>query len=281
MFGVPAPTPINTAQPLSWDMPNRAGFHDEHLDQRHKSLSPFWGAGFLSCLAMQEVSSVTRSGRSKLFVVLMALLSLFCGYLSYWQWERLSWKESLLAEFAMAAELPAEQLTPETSVPAFVKVVGAPQRIWQQIQTKDRAQGFRLITLLKLDDNREILTDLGFVNQDDAASLMANMPKQLSGIALLRRDDEPSIFTPPIDEKEGLVFARHAASLGGVEGVMLEWLAEAEEPMTLRRDRAQVLAGIPNNHLQYALTWLALMLVGLVCTLIWWRRAGDDQQAEA
>jgi Uncharacterized conserved protein len=142
-------------------------------------------------------------------------------------------------------------------------------------------KGFRLITLLKLDDNREILTDLGFVNQDDAASLMANMPKQLSGIALLRRDDEPSIFTPPIDEKEGLVFARHAASLGGVEGVMLEWLAEAEEPMTLRRDRAQVLAGIPNNHLQYALTWLALMLVGLVCTLIWWRRAGDDQQAEA
>jgi len=222
---------------------------------------------------------VTRSGRSRLFVFVMALLALFCGYLSYWQWERLTWKENLLAEFAAAAERPAVELRATSMVPSFVEVTGQPQRIWRQIQTKDRAQGFRLITKLKLDDGRALLTDLGFVEESKLESTIANMPQNLSGTALLREDDEPSFFTPPVDDTEGLIFARHAASLGAEEGVMLEWLAEADEPQTLRRDRAEVLAGIPNNHLQYALTWLALMLVGLVCTFIWWRRSGDDRDA--
>ncbi len=211
--------------------------------------------------------------------------------LGAWQLERRAWKNDLLARFELALSKPAApyepphsdaadparefrrvKLTGEFQTAETVRVLMAtPQALRGQTQ---EGFGYLVFTPLKF-GNGVVFVNRGFVPQSlggDAALFPAG-PTTVTGI--LRRAETPGSFTPAPDASHRLFYASDIpamAAAAGVEGdrVVLSEYVEAETPGKIiawpkGRDPRDLLAAIPNRHLEYALTWfgLAVALAGV------------------
>lgn len=209
------------------------------------------------------------------FIGFILVVTLGCFYLSFWQWQRLDWKSQLLKELQLAWSLPLEEYKPSLQPLAFVKVEGEIQNVWRQLVTLDKVRGYRLFGLLISSKGEKVAVDLGFVPDQQWDQWQKREPWYLQSIGLLRPAQQSSIFTPQPDEQERLLFSRDGMLVGATFSDFVELLAPAEKDRgslnTKRRSYQEVIGGIPNNHLQYALTWLALGIVGVFCMIIWLR----------
>ena len=94
-----------------------------------------------------------------------------------------------------------------------------------------------------------------------------------SVIANFRTVDEKDGFTPDPDLTANFWFARDVPALAdalGTEPVLLI-LRQTSEPNPPVRPWPVDTSGIPNDHLQYAVTWflLALVWAGMTLYLLW------------
>ncbi|MEM1388065.1 MAG: SURF1 family protein, partial [Pseudomonadota bacterium] len=184
--------------------------------------------------------------------------------LGVWQVQRLAWKESLLAEIeakisATPGPLPA---APDPALHTFLPVeargtVSDELRVLASV--KRRGPGYRVISVLTTDEGRRILLDRGFRGVETKSDL--SEPTAVSVTGNLHWPDEIDSFTPPPDLDEGLWFARDVPAMAetlDTEPTLLvaRSIAPADrfiaEPLPVGTD------GIPNDHLQYAVTWFSL-----------------------
>jgi surfeit locus 1 family protein len=97
---------------------------------------------------------------------------------------------------------------------------------------------------------------------------------------VLRRGDSANAFTPPNQPAQNLWYARDipamARALGVSDPAPVFMMLEAPAPKGLAPTPAPLPADIPNNHLQYAITWfgLAAALAGVYLASLWRRRQG-------
>lgn len=202
--------------------------------------------------------------------------------LSAWQMQRLAWKETILAEIDARIGASPVQIphTPDPEADRFLPVSVSGQFTGQHldilVSRKQIGAGYRVISVLETDDGRRVLVDRGFL--PEAAR---GLPREAGAVTVtgnLHWPAEVDGFTPAPDVKTGIWFARDVPAMAA----MLQ-----SEPVLIvaRSDTGDGIeampvdgAGIPNDHLNYAITWflLAVVWAGMTALLLWRIRQRTD-----
>jgi surfeit locus 1 family protein len=194
--------------------------------------------------------------------------------LGTWQVERLHWKERLIAERQARLAAPAEPLPSDAETwHAWdfrrVSVTGEFRHDPEQLfgaTAIDGQLGHHVLTPLIRPDGAAVLVDRGWVPADQAhpAARRAGQVEgevRITGIARYRGSDRPGWFRPDNQPGAGLWFWYDLPALEGVLGLeLLPVVIEADasaSPGELPTG-GQTRIELPNNHLQYAITWYGL-----------------------
>lgn len=202
-------------------------------------------------------------------------------WLGTWQMQRLAWKEDMLARIdaeigAAPVDLPTDP-TPDSA--GFLPVQVSGEILGDEIRVlaslKQVGAGYRIIAPFKVGE-RTIMIDRGFLRVTDEATPRSTGPVEVTGN--LHWPDEVDGFTPDPDRDAGLWFARDVASLAealGTEPVLLI-AATRTDPSILPMPVDT--SGIPNDHLQYAITWFSLAAVWVVMSILFARRLAATKE---
>jgi len=222
----------------------------------------------------------------------LAALALLIG-LGVWQLQRLEWKRGLIAEIETRAKAPpiilaeALALAKDGGDPSYlhVRVAGRFENDKERhlYALADGAPGWHLITPLVADDGATVMVDRGFV--PDALKKQATRPQsqvegETSVTGLVRVPESKGAFTPDSDPDRDRWYYRDldgmAQSMFGDKPQNLApFFLEAEEggpPGSWPRG-GQTRLDLPNNHLQYAITWFLLAFCLLVIYAVYVRQA--------
>lgn len=199
--------------------------------------------------------------------------------LGVWQVQRLAWKEGVIAEIdsRIAAEpvaLPTQlDRTRDAYMP--VKVSGTLRADYLRVlvSKKEVGAGYRIIRPM-LHPDGDLLIDLGFVTTADAAALRFEEGPPTDVIGNLQWPQEVDGFTPAPDTDANIWFARDVDAMAQALGT---------RPILVVRRDAPHLGGpvspmpvdtgaIPNDHLQYAVTWFSLATLWSLMTFYFLRR---------
>jgi surfeit locus 1 family protein len=205
-------------------------------------------------------------------VTLMGLVVLLG--LGTWQLERLEWKRALIAEREAKLASAPEILPPGSDAWAdwdfrSVVVEGEFRHDLEQlfgVAAIDGQVGHHVLTPLVRPGGAAVLVDRGWVpamHSHPAARRQGQLagPVQVTGIARFRADNRPGWFTPDNRPAQGHWYWYDLSALE--TALRLELL-----PVVIEADRApnpgglplggQTRTELPNNHLQYAITWYGL-----------------------
>jgi len=212
--------------------------------------------------------------------------------LGRWQVQRLHWKEGLLARIAALQHAPPRPLAAvlagigrDPDVDYTRVVFDCPQvdrSAFVRLYTvRDGAAGFRLITACPLSGGAfgSVLVDRGFMPQDASggASPPAGEVIEAPVIGVLRQGDPKTFVTPDNQPSQRLFYSRDIAAMAGVLGAARPaptfLMLESPAPKAGLPIPAPVPLDIPNNHLEYAVTWFGLA-AALACVYLasLWRR---------
>jgi surfeit locus 1 family protein len=224
-----------------------------------------------------------------LLATLTALLAL-----GTWQVERLHWKEGLLADISERRGAPPVALSAIETMAASggdieYRTVTATGRY---LNNKERhffatyagAPGFYVYTPLQLDDGRYVFINRGFVPYDAKEPEM-RMQGQLTGertvtgLARARLAGKPSFVVPDNDLAKNIFYWKDLDAMVSSDGLakdkVLPFFIDADDTPN---PKGMPIGGVtiidlPNDHLQYALTWygLAATLVVIVA-IVWFRK---------
>lgn len=206
--------------------------------------------------------------------------------LGRWQIDRLAWKEGLLAEIdtRLTAAPVALPPVPDATTDDFLSVevagtLGA-RELQVLVSTKTQGAGYRLIRALETGDGRRILLDLGYVPDERRAQ--PRPAGAVRAIGNLRWPDDRNGATPANDVARNDWFARDLDQMAGelqTEPVLV--VARSLSPDKQTQPLPSSSAGIPNDHLGYAVTWFGLAAVWAGMTGFWiWRMARRSENGD-
>jgi len=208
------------------------------------------------------------------FTILILPLFAFLVGLGVWQLERLQWKLGLIAEMdrnmhaapisidrALAASSSRSQYrrvalsgTYDNSKEAYVFTTG-PHGV----------PVYHVLTPLKLEDGRVFIVDRGLVPpalRDPSTRASGELRGEQNVVGVFRTPDSPGAFTPAADLAHRIWFARDLKSIAAAQHIRLS------APVIIEADAVPVAGGwpkggqtvvnLPNDHLQYAITWFLL-----------------------
>jgi surfeit locus 1 family protein len=197
--------------------------------------------------------------------------------LGTWQLQRLDWKQGVLADIdsrISSAPVPVPA-TPDPEADKYLPVQATGTVLAGEahvlVSIKDVGPGYRIIAPFELSDGRTILLDRGFVR--DSAKDTARTTGPLSVTGNLHWPNEVDSYTPAPDLDGNTWFARDVPALAqalGTDPVLLIARTTSEPAPTVTPLPVDS-AGIPNDHLQYAITWFSLAAIWLVMTFLFMR----------
>ncbi|AIC26161.1 surfeit locus 1 family protein [Rhizobium etli bv. mimosae str. IE4771] len=229
-------------------------------------------------------------------LVLIALAILIS--LGTWQVERLHWKEGLLADIATrqaAAPVPLadiEAMAASGGDIEYRKVTAS----GRYINNKERhffatwrgQTGFYVYTPLELADGRVLFVNRGFVpyeNKEPEMRMQGQLTDQqtVTGLARAKLPSKPSRLVPDNDVAKNIFYWKDldvmAESVGLDKARVLPFFVDAD---STPNPAGLPIGGVtqvdlPNDHLQYALTWYGLAAVLVVVVAIsWFRKSGTS-----
>jgi surfeit locus 1 family protein len=225
-----------------------------------------------------------------LTLAMLAALAVLIG-LGVWQIERLHWKEGLIAKIEARTKGPAISLKEATVMagegqdPSYyrVRVKGHFQNDKERylFAVTDEGAGWHVITPLKTEDGKLVLIDRGFVPSDlrDPSSRAEGQVKgEVTVTGIVRMPEVQGLFTPDNEPETNQWFWRDLTSMAQS---MFQQTPEELAPFFLEAEKDKVPGGwpeggqtrieLPNNHLQYAITWflLAACLLVIYGVYVW------------
>ncbi|MFG6466581.1 SURF1 family protein [Roseateles sp. BYS87W] len=218
-------------------------------------------------------------------IVAAALASLGFVALAAWQFQRLGWKQSLIAQVerqSQAAPVPppaADAAVSRADEYRRVRLVGRFEPTEALVQaTTALGGGHWVLTPLRLEDGRAVLVNRGFVppeQRDPARRLAPVGPVELVGLLRLTEiTGGPLRANVPA---EGRWYSRDVAGIAAQLGVagpvapyFVDEVADAAQPGRWPRPGLTVLH-FANNHAVYAITWLALAAMSAAAAVYLWR----------
>jgi surfeit locus 1 family protein len=248
-------------------------------------------------------ASRLHKGRSLIVPGLAALvaLAILIG-LGTWQLQRKAWKEDLIAQIETRAYGEPGAILPEADWTSWradqdefrkVRVTGTFLHQFEApvygLARGERQgapiQGYYLITPLKLASGAIVMINRGFVPTDlrDPGTRPESQPTgEVTVTGLIRAPEIRNSFTPDDAPARNQWFARDPQAMASARNL------ERVAPFLIDADASPNPGGwprggqtpltLPNNHLQYVITWygIALTLVGVFATFAWRRLKGMD-----
>ncbi len=228
--------------------------------------------------------------------------------LGLWQLDRLQWKEDMLARISAGIALPAQDFATvyntSSNQPDFrhVSLDGAvisQKPLFVYGRTRDGVAGVHVLCLVEATGGLHVLLDRGFVSLP-VDEKKADAPVTFPVDGVVRVAQPKARFEPQNDAAKNQWFWMdvtdmtralrpddHAGSakslddvidLQGLAGVYVEAL-KPTAPDGPVPTADHLLENIPNNHLQYAITWFSLASVLIVMYGVWVVRQVNGRQA--
>jgi surfeit locus 1 family protein len=213
--------------------------------------------------------------------------------LGTWQVQRLNWKNEVIAERQARRDAPPLASLPATFDPAQhefrkVRVTGRflhEKEIYLAARSHRGNAGYHVITPLAVFPGH-VLVNRGWIPLDRKAPesrKAGNVEGEVTVEGYLRAETGPGWFTPKNEPEKNFWFFVDVAAMakahgiGKVERFYIE-AGPAENPGGFP------IGGItrfelPNDHLQYAITWYAMALIGIVIYLLYHRRRARELAA--
>ncbi len=211
----------------------------------------------------------------KLFfpVLTNSLLFALAMALGFWQVARLHWKEGLLTQIAWATQHAPVPLGDQPA--QFTKVIVSGQ--WDSahvvrygVDERNNGIGSYVIEPLLRPGKPALLVDLGYAPEGGAvASKGAG-----SAVGYVRNPDHPHWWSIADDLKRQHYYTLNpqpiakGAGIGPVENFVLVAMGDS----TATPEPSHGFPELPNNHLQYAITWFSLALVDVIMFTIFVRK---------
>jgi surfeit locus 1 family protein len=215
--------------------------------------------------------------------------------LGTWQLSRKAWKEALIATLterlaAPPAGLPARTAWDRLDAGAmeFRRVAlraaflhdreALVYTTGSSLRRDVSGPGYWVFTPARLEDGSLVVINRGFVpqgRQDPKSRSEGQVGGTVDLVGALRWPESGGIFTPADDPQRNLWFIRDHVAIAAAKqwGRVAPFFIDLESPPPpggLPRT-GPISPNLPNNHLQYALTWYGLALVLIVAFLIWVR----------
>ena len=187
--------------------------------------------------------------------------------LGVWQVQRLAWKQDLLAgiETRIGADPVPLQAALEPVFQRYAPVAITGQfdagHIRMLASRKTVGPVHRIIRPFSVDGFGRVLVDTGW--QPDGSEVVSAPGLRHTLIGNLDSPNEADGFTPPPDQQANIWFARDVPAMAealGTQPIMVV-LREAPQFDLGVTPWPVDTAGIPNDHLQYAITWFSLALI--------------------
>ncbi|PCJ09093.1 MAG: cytochrome oxidase biogenesis protein Surf1, facilitates heme A insertion [Rhodobacteraceae bacterium] len=218
-----------------------------------------------------------------LLVVGLAGLAVLLS-LGTWQLQRLAWKQQILdtIDSRAAADpvaLPVD-LDPVNDKYRPVRLVGqmAPGELHVLVSLPMIGPGYRVISPFVTEDGRRILVDRGFIRT--SAKNTARYTGQAEFLGNLHWPDETDGYTPPADLASNIWYARDVDAMAAALDTLPIMVVLSDHPVN---DSSVIrmpvnTASIPNDHLQYAITWFSLALIWALMTAYFlWRSNANTE----
>ncbi len=201
-----------------------------------------------------------------LFVLLLGL--------GFWQLERLQWKQGLLADISRnmhAAPVSIDSALANGPGAAQYRRVALSGTFINADEVYVFTTGphgtsvYHVLAPIRLHDGRTLIVDRGLVPPAlrDSSTRAAGLPdgeQHVEGI--LRTPDNPGLFTPAPDIAHRIWYARD------IKGIATALHLRLAAPVVIEADATpnpggwplggQTIVNLPNDHLQYAITWFLL-----------------------
>jgi surfeit locus 1 family protein len=224
------------------------------------------------------------------FAVLIAL--------GAWQIKRKAWKEGLIAALTERLAAPPRALPAATAWPQLEAASDEYRRVRFSAEFENDREalvfaaatafrpdvsgpGYWVFTPARLADGSIVIVNRGFV-PDGRQDPRSRPGGQLSGpveiAGAMRWPDARHWFTPNDDPAHNLWFARDPAAIAAAKGLNSGPAADRVAPFYVEQESSpppgglpqpgNLVVSLPDNHLQYALTWfgLAAVLAGVFIT---------------
>lgn len=208
--------------------------------------------------------------------------------LGVWQLHRKVWKENLIAAMTSRLGQPPRPLSPAaqwqtltqdadefrrvafaaTFTPGEEALVYSPG---SALRSDVKGPGYFIFAPAKLSDGGTVVVDRGFVPLGRKAIIgprLGEVPGAVNVVGYLRWPEPPGMFTPAADVKGNIWFARNPSAMAAAHhwGAIAPFYVDQEAPVPAGGLPlpGKIIVNLPDNHLQYAITWfgLAAALVG-------------------
>lgn len=205
--------------------------------------------------------------------------------LGNWQVRRLAEKEAYLSAIdARIADAPVEvPAIPDPVEDRFLPVsstgVLTSDELHVLVSVKKVGPGYRIVSAFEVEDGRRIMVDRGFVRTPQKEAARYTGPATVIGN--LHWPEEIDSFTPENDITGNIWFARDVPAMAAALDAepVLVILRETSENDTTVTPLPVDSSGIPNDHLQYIVTWYGLAIVWAAMTLYYLRRMRKTKKA--
>ena len=219
-------------------------------------------------------------------LIMLVCLAILIG-LGVWQLQRKVWKENLIAAMTTRLDATPQPLPPQwgamaqdddefrrvafhaTFAPGNEALVYTPG---SALRSDIKGPGYFVFAPGKLADGRTVVVDRGFVpleRKDRAARTQSAAQGPVAVVGVLRWPESRGLFTPADDIKSSVWYLRDQAAMAAAKhwGDVAPFYVDQEEPVPPGGLPApgKIVVRLPDNHLQYAITWFGLgaALVGV------------------
>lgn len=242
---------------------------------------------------MTSQAGPRRRGIVAPVVFVLVMVALFVA-LGTWQVERKAWKEGLIAQLdaklsVQPAALPPRDEWPQLSAATdeFRRVKFAAEFLDQEalvytsgsaIRPDVSGPGYWVLSPARSRDGGLVVVNRGFVpeGKQDPSTRREGEPHGITEIiGAMRWPEARGLFTPNDAPAKNLWFVRDPAAIAAAKG----WGAVA--PFYIDQEAPPARGGLPrvgplkptlpNNHLQYAITWYGLAIVTLISGILFVR----------
>ncbi|MGN6569885.1 MAG: SURF1 family protein [Pseudolabrys sp.] len=211
-------------------------------------------------------------------LIMLVCLAILIG-LGVWQLQRKVWKENLIA--AMTSRLnAAPQPLPQDSAATqdadeFRRVAftatfapGEEALVYtpgSALRSDIKGPGYFVFAPGKLADGRIVAVDRGFVpldRKDKATRAQGESNGPVNVVGVLRWPESRGLFTPADDVKGNVWYLRDQTAMAAAKkwGTVAPFYVDQEEPVPPGGlpSPGKIVVKLPDNHLQYAITWFGL-----------------------
>ena len=202
--------------------------------------------------------------------------------LGVWQLHRKVWKEDLIAAMTSRLDRPPQPLPLSAQWQTLTQAANEFRRVafvatftpgeealvyspGSALRSDVKGPGYFVFAPAKLADGSTIVVDRGFVPLARKA-MIGQAEGEAQGavnvVGYLRWPEAPGMFTPAADVKGNTWFARDPAAMAATHhwGTIAPFYVDQEAPAPAGGlpSPGKLVVNLPDNHLQYAITWFGL-----------------------